>query len=83
MVNNYKMPSRVEIIDLRQRGAERQTAPWLPEEKTELERRFTERIKKDCKTAALPMPSFQTPILKELIPVEAYMIAVNGMTTRE
>lgn len=36
MENNYKMPSRVEIIALRQRGAERQTAPWLPEEKTEL-----------------------------------------------
>lgn len=44
MKNNYKMPSRGEIIALRQRGAERQTAPWLPEEKTELEKMFYDGV---------------------------------------
>lgn len=70
MVNNYKMPSREEIIAFRQRGAERQTAPWLPEEKTELEEMFFDGV--DLSTIAAHFQRTEPAIINQIDAMKLY-----------
>lgn len=73
MANDYKIPSKNEIITLRQRRAERQTAPWLPEEKTELEEMFYDGI--DLSTIAAHFQRTEPAIINQIDAMKLYQKA--------